>query len=84
MKKTLRLLVPRKQGVGRRINDAIASARGVVEHTRIARPMRGITVTEITVSCADAAAAAAVVQAVERLKSVTIVGVEDVAESQLR
>lgn len=81
VRKTIRLLVPQKRGLVRRIDEVVASAGGTIEHTRIARPMRSVTVTEITVSCADASVMAGIIQSLVHLRSVTVVGVVDVVES---
>ncbi len=84
MRKRIRLLVPEKKGIGRRIEDAVATHAGRLEHTRIARPLRGVTVTEILVQCVDSAAFEAILRALERLPSVAVVGVEEGAEPSPR
>lgn len=81
MKKRIRLLVPEKKGVNKRIGEAVEAGHGVLEHTRIVRPMRGVTVMEITVSCEPPAMAATVIQSLGHLRSITVVAVEDVIEA---
>lgn len=49
---TLRLLVPEKKGIAKRIARAIESAGGRVERQRVRREMRGMSETEIVVSVA--------------------------------
>lgn len=49
---TLRLLVPEKKGIAKRIARAIEGAGGRVERQRVRREMRGMSETEIVVSVA--------------------------------
>lgn len=74
MEMTLRLLVPDKKGIGKRIARAIETAGGRLERQRVRREMRGISETEIVVSVAAEPVRQEVVRSLGEIPGVAVLG----------
>jgi len=74
MEFVLRLLMPGKKGIGKRISQAISEAGGRVESTWVVREMRGMNETELRVSCVSESLRGAIVQSLGQVSGVALIG----------
>ena len=72
MKLKLKLLVPDKKGVGRRVKDAVKANGGTLRSFVVTREMRGVTEMDLSLDVESEAALTPVVEALERA-AVTVV-----------
>lgn len=79
MKATLRLLIPDKKGIYRRIDAAVKASGGRVNHSRLAKQMRGMTEAEVDVSFECDLILTAIVTAVGRVPGVALLGAPTVS-----
>jgi len=77
VKGSLRVLIPDKKGVGKRISQAIRLAGGEVEHLRVRREMRGMTETEIVVSFSHACLWSAIIQSLGQVPGVALLNSDE-------
>ena len=74
MKATLRLLIPDKKGIYKRIEAAVKMSGGQVKHSRLTRQMRGMTEAEVDVGFETNLIFTAILGALGRIPGVALLG----------
>lgn len=82
MEMTVRLLVPEKKGISKRISQAVSMAGGSVEQARLQRKMRGMRETEIVVSFAQESLWPAVLQSLGEIPGIAILSLRNERDQQ--
>lgn len=79
MKATLRLLIPDKKGIYKRIDSAVKESGGHIKHSRLAKQMRGMTEAEVDVVFENDLILTAIVTTVGRVPGVALLGTPTVS-----
>lgn len=74
MKATLRLLIPDKKGIYKRIDAAVNASGGKIKHSRLARQMRGMSEAEVDVVFESELILTAIVTSIGRIPGVALLG----------
>jgi len=74
MKATLRLLIPDKKGIYKRIDSVVREGGGQIKHSRLNRQMRGMSEAEIDLICASEPVLQLILSLLGRIPGVALLG----------
>jgi hypothetical protein len=74
MTATLRLLIPDKKGIYKRIDSAVREAGGQIRHSRLNRQMRGMSEAEIDVICGSDQLLQSILSMLGKIPGVALIG----------
>ena len=74
MVSTLRLLIPDKKGIYKRITAAVQEAGGQIKHSRLKKQMRGMSEAEIDITHGNDLVLPSILSALGRIPGVALIG----------
>jgi hypothetical protein len=72
MNATLRLLIPDKRGIYKKIQAAVRKAGGQIGHSHLKRQMRGMSEAELEIACESESFMPTIVAAVAKVPGVAV------------
>ena len=78
MRISIRLLIPEKKGIARRLAEAVESAGGKVEEIRATRKLRGMSETTVLVNVVDERLYKPIIEALGQIPGVAVLSTPDI------